>query len=263
MIRLIATDMDGTLLTPANTLPEGLSEVLKALKERGITFVVASGRSITALEKNFRGVEGVTNLICDNGALTILNDRLLSAAYVPRATICKVIDALKGQPDLAVMLCCKNGTYHEPYSQKYTETTARYYVNQVTVPDLKAVEEDCYKITVLDFRGGVERTQPLLREKLGEELTLFVTGTYWTDIMDKGVNKGSALKVFQDKLGVSPEETMAFGDYYNDMPLFERAAFSFAMANAPEDMRKKARFVAPSNAEDGVLRTIRERVLAD
>lgn len=261
MIRLIATDMDGTLLTPENTLPEGFSETLRALKRQGITFVVASGRSLTALEKNFRGIPEVTNLICENGALTILEDRLLSVAYVPHETVCKVVDALSGIPDLAVMLCCKNGTYHEPYSQVFTETTARYYVNQVTVPDLKAVKEDCYKLTVLDFRGGVERTAPLLREKLADELTLFVTGTYWTDIMDKGVNKGSALKVFQEKLGITPEQTMVFGDYYNDVPLFEQAFFSYAMANAPADMGKRARFTAPSNAENGVLRTIWEKVL--
>ena len=77
------------------------------------------------------------------------------------------------------------------------------------------------------------------------------------DCMAKGVNKGKAIETIQDSLGIKPEETMAFGDQLNDIEMLGRAYYSFAVANAREEVRKAARFQADSNENDGVLKILR------
>ena len=75
--------------------------------------------------------------------------------------------------------------------------------------------------------------------------------------MSPTADKGHALRAVQDTLGITAEQTMAFGDYLNDVGMLDAASFSFAMDNAHPDVRAHARFVAPSNNANGVVRTIR------
>ena len=76
--------------------------------------------------------------------------------------------------------------------------------------------------------------------------------------MDKGVNKGLAIKEIQDKLGISYEETMVFGDYLNDLEMMDYAYHSYAMENAHDDLKKVSRYIAKKNTEDGVIEKIKE-----
>ena len=79
--------------------------------------------------------------------------------------------------------------------------------------------------------------------------------------MNAGVDKGNALSFLQQHWNITPEETMAFGDYFNDVPLFKHAYYSFAMENGHPDIRQHARFVAPPNTEYGVIQMIRKYIL--
>jgi hydroxymethylpyrimidine pyrophosphatase-like HAD family hydrolase len=83
-----------------------------------------------------------------------------------------------------------------------------------------------------------------------------VSGEHWVDVMSPTADKGHALRAVQDARGITPEQTMAFGDYFNDVGMLDAAAYSFAMDNAHPDVRAHARFVAPANTENGVVRTI-------
>lgn len=80
----------------------------------------------------------------------------------------------------------------------------------------------------------------------------------WMDCMAQGVNKGQAVKRLQESLEIRPEETMAFGDQLNDIEMLQQAYYSFAVANAREEVRKLARFQADSNKNDGVLKVLKQ-----
>ena len=80
------------------------------------------------------------------------------------------------------------------------------------------------------------------------------------DCMDPSVNKGQAVKCLQESLEFLPEETAAFGDQLNDLEMLERAYYSFAVANAREEVRRAARFQADENVKDGVLKVLRQLV---
>ena len=85
-----------------------------------------------------------------------------------------------------------------------------------------------------------------------------VSSPHWMDIMSEGVNKGVALGQLQRELGVTPEQTVVFGDYLNDLEMLAAAPYSFAMANAHPDVIEVARFLAPANHEHGVVRVIEQ-----
>ncbi len=82
-------------------------------------------------------------------------------------------------------------------------------------------------------------------------------GEHWVDVMKPGVTKGGAMRGVQKKLGITPEECMAFGDYLNDCELLQSVGESYAMENAHPRLKEMARHIAPSNDEDGVMRVIR------
>ena len=79
----------------------------------------------------------------------------------------------------------------------------------------------------------------------------------WMDCMALGINKGNAVKTIQESLDIRPEETMAFGDQLNDLEMLDQAYYSFAVANAREEVRRAARFQADSNVNDGVLKILK------
>ena len=79
--------------------------------------------------------------------------------------------------------------------------------------------------------------------------------------MNRSADKGNALREVQQMLGVTPEETMAFGDNCNDIGMLQRAGESYAVANAHPEVKKTVKYIAPANTEDGVLQTVKERLL--
>ena len=95
-----------------------------------------------------------------------------------------------------------------------------------------------------------------LVEEFKDILQISCAGDMWLDCMAKDVNKGHAVKVIQDSLGIKPEETMAFGDQLNDVEMLKQAYYSFAVANARDEVKKAARFQADSNVNNGVLKIL-------
>ena len=88
-------------------------------------------------------------------------------------------------------------------------------------------------------------------------MNIAVSGKFWLDCTNQGGNKGSALQHFQEEYGITPDETLAFGDNLNDIEMLKRASHSFAVENAREEVKEVANFIAPSYKEDGVLQVLK------
>ncbi len=114
------------------------------------------------------------------------------------------------------------------------------------------------KIAIYDPDDPSKNSYPVLSRILNDQMSLAVSGSLWMDVMNNNIDKGRSLSEIQKDLGISREETMAFGDFYNDLTLLECAQYSYVMENANDDMKKAGKFIAKSNSEYGVTKAITE-----
>ncbi|WP_345800257.1 Cof-type HAD-IIB family hydrolase [Microbacterium sp. AZCO] len=258
-IRLIAVDMDGTLLDGEGHIPDELWPLLDELDERGILFAPASGRQLATLRRSFDHARDDVVYIAENGAYVVRgDDEISSDALDPEfaAGVVRRVRALAERGfDLGLVVCGKRSAYIERVDAAFRAESDRYYAKIEIVDDLLEVDDQVLKLAVYDFRDA-ERSEPEFAD-LRETHQVVVSGHHWIDLMNPGVNKGIALERLQTALGITRAQTAAFGDYLNDLELLDAAAYSFAMANAHPEVLERAAHRAPSNVEQGVLTTIR------
>jgi len=120
----------------------------------------------------------------------------------------------------------------------------------------EVVDDDVLKVAVYDFGSAATTTAPALVH-FRDTHRVVISGEHWIDVMNRSANQGTAVRQLQELLGVTPAQTMVFGDFLNDLEMMDAAQFSFAMANAHPLLRERARYLAPPNSDNGVVRTIR------
>ncbi|MFJ5779185.1 Cof-type HAD-IIB family hydrolase [Streptomyces sp. NPDC093094] len=258
-IRLIVTDMDGTLLDDDKQPPRRLWAVLEQLRERGVLFSPASGRQYATLAREFsRAADGMV-FIAENGTYVVRDGVELSSDTLDPAVVAEVLETVRRLnaqgADVGAVVCGKESAYVERADEPFLAEVRRYYVQNRVVADAAAVADDILKVALFDF-GSVERvTAPALAPFTATHQVV-VSGHHWVDLMNRTANKGAAIRRLQRELGITPAQTMAFGDYLNDLEMLDAAEWSFAMANAHPEVVRRARHLAPANTDDGVLRTI-------
>lgn len=261
MIKLIVTDMDGTLLDENGHLPPGFTEVLDRLVSKNIKLVAASGRPYYTLQTNFGPIGRHLSFICENGALVVDNNKVLYESAIDNNLVTSVIDTAREIEGNVLVLCAANCAYIENCSEEYLAEIRKYYTIVKNVDDLRNVTEDIVKVTICNLNNSLENLNTIFKPKFEERLNVVGSGEIWIDISNKGANKGTALKNLMKTYNVSREETMVLGDYYNDIEMLAQAEYSFVMENAPEDMKQYGKYIAASNVEHGVLRAIIEYAL--
>ena len=258
-IRLIAVDMDGTLLDGDGHIPEELWPLLDELDERGIIFAPASGRQLATLRRSFDHARDDVVYIAENGAYVVRGEDEISSDAMDGGFAASVIERVRSFGDrgfdAGIVVCGKRSAYIERTDASFRAEADKYYAKLEVVEDLLAVDDQILKLAIYDF-GEAENTEPELAD-LRTTHQVVVSGKHWIDVMNADVNKGVALERLQSALGIDRAQTAAFGDYLNDLELLDAAGMSFAMSNAHPDVLARARFHAPSNVELGVLTTIR------
>ncbi|WP_133917631.1 Cof-type HAD-IIB family hydrolase [Streptomyces sp. NBC_00582] len=258
-IRLVVTDMDGTLLDDDKRIPEGLWDTLARLRERGVLFSPASGRQYATLAEEFAEVADGMVFIAENGTYVVRDGRELSSDPLEPGVAARIVGAVRGLAaggvDLGAVVCGKRSAYVERADEAFLAEVRRYYVRCEVVEDLTAVDDEVIKVALFDF-GPVEETTAPALAPFADTHQVVVSGEHWVDVMNRTANKGAALRRLQRELGITPAQTMVFGDYLNDLEMLDAADWSFAMANAHPQVVGRARHLAPSNNDNGVLRTI-------
>ncbi|POX45381.1 Cof-type HAD-IIB family hydrolase [Streptomyces sp. Ru72] len=258
-IRLVVTDMDGTLLDGSGRIPDGLWPLLAELRRRGVLFSPASGRQYATLARQFADADDGMVFVAENGTYVVRDGVELSSDPLDPAVAARAIGVTRRLAadgvDVGAVLCGKNSAYVERPDDAFMAEASRYYALLKPVDDLTTVEDEFLKVALFDF-GAVERTTAPALEPLTATHQVVVSGEHWVDIMNRTANKGAALRRLQRDLGITPAQTLAFGDYLNDLEMLDAAEWSFAMTNAHPDVVRRARYLAPPNTENGVLRTI-------
>lgn len=259
MIKLIASDIDGTLVKDGEHKlnPEFFDVILK-LREKGIQFAAASGRQWASIEAIFEPIKEKVFYLSDNGAYVGCHGRNLFLNPIDHELALELIGEIRKMPDLEVMVGGPDVVYVDTKNQEFVDWIINGYKFQVKqVEDVAKISDQIIKISAYKPHGVQEATKDLV-ERFGNRLKMSVAGDMWMDSMAPGVCKGQAIQVLQDNLDIKPEETMAFGDQMNDIEMLERAYYSFAVANAREEVKRAARFEADSNVNHGVLKVLKQ-----
>lgn len=255
--------MDGTLLDAEGRVPDGLWPLLRIMAERGIAFAPASGRQYATLRDAFDQVSEGMPFIAENGSFVVRDDVELSSTPVDPEIVERVLaaadDATAAGRDVGVVLCARRCGYVSRADDAFMAQVRKYYHSHAVVDDLRAVDDAPIKMALFDFDDAETGIAPALSE-VADTHQVVVSGAHWVDVMQPGVNKGTALRALQSEMGITAAQTAAFGDYLNDLEMLREADLSFAMANAHPDIRAVARFTAPSHTEAGVVAVL-ERLL--
>jgi Cof subfamily protein (haloacid dehalogenase superfamily) len=258
-IRLVVTDMDGTLLDGDGRIPEGLWPLLAELRERGVLFSPASGRQYATLAQQFAEARDGMVFVAENGTYVVRDGVELSSDTLDREVAARVVTTTRRLAvdgvNVGAVLCGKRSAYVERTDDAFLSEVKRYYALLRPVDDLTTVDDEFLKVALHDFGAAERATAPAL-EPLTSTHQVVVSSDHWVDIMNRTANKGAALRRLQRELGITPAQTLVFGDYLNDLEMLDAAEWSFAMTNAHPDVRRRARYLAPPNTENGVLRTI-------
>lgn len=261
--RMVVADLDGTLLDGNAEIPSALWPLLDRMRERGIVFVPASGRQYATVHSMFERADRGMPFIAENGGFVVRNGREIDSTTLDHGFVTQAVQLLRELAtqglDLGFVLCGKKSAYVERHDEAFMAQARIYYVALAVVEDVLNAQDDIMKLAVYDF-GDPERTTipPLSRFRGSHQVVL--SGKHWVDVMPSDVNKGLAVRSLQTELGISHEQTAAFGDYLNDVEMLDAAGLSFAVANAHPDVKAHARAVVPANTEGGVITTM-ERLL--
>ena len=263
-IRMVAVDIDGTFVHSDYTYDiSRFKRILGKMKEAGCNFVVASGNQYYQLRDLFPGYDEEMSFVAENGAFVKDHKELIFAADMPRETVNLVIDICRKYPEIRNVLCgvesayCQRGTV----SQEFFDLTRIYYHRLKWVDDLKEVKDQILKFApTVPAEKTYDYYDMFLEELKGKEEPT-TSGHGSIDLIMPGCHKASGLKRLVQRWRISPEQCAAFGDGGNDIEMLQYCRHSYAMANAPRNVKEAARYVCPSNEEDGVLAALEQLFL--
>lgn len=274
-IRLVALDIDGTLLRDDKTVSPRTQLAIDRARAGGVRLVLVTGRHHPSARRVAADLGGVVPLVLHNGALVVEDGSVLRCRPLPRAAALRAIAAGRAAGAEPVLHCGSGGE-----GWLVVDAAARpsglvgYYLERSraevrVVPDLAAALEAEEPIQIMfgGERTEMEALRPSLGTALGSdariERTVYpATGVMLLDVLHPAVGKAEALGFLQERWGIAASETLAIGDNWNDREMVERAGLGFVMGNADPELLALGLPVLPTNEEDGVARAIEVHVLA-
>ncbi len=262
MVKFIATDLDGTLLSPDKTLPDEIFPLIEQLSDCGILFAPASGRQYANLKKLFLPVWDKLVFICENGALVKYKGQTVYLDPIRDIYLKDALDEIRALPHLYPMLCGTDFAYIENSDMPFFRYAMLAYTNCKKVSDLDEIigKEDICKIAVYDEIAAAENCIKVLPQRL-PELRTILSGYDWCDISAPSANKGEAIKFIRRAFSLNKEECVAFGDHMNDYEMLLECGKSYVTENAYPPLKKIIRRTVPSNREGGVIAKLKEILL--
>lgn len=258
-IKLVVTDMDGTLLNSKHEVSPLFFDLFRQLKEKKILFAAASGRQYNSIVDKLWPIKDDIIIIAENGGFAMHNGTELVSTPLMEGLKNNILESLEAVVQAHAVLCSKNKAYIARASGVIEAKLREYYTEYEILDDLKSFEGEIMKIAVYHNESSEEYIYPAVRH-FEDVLKVKVSGENWVDLSHKDAHKGFALKKIQEQHNIAARETLVFGDYNNDLEMLALADFSFAMANAHPNVLQAANFRTSSNDAYGVERIL-ERLL--
>ena len=269
MYKLIALDMDGTLLNEEKKITERNREAIKKAKELGVYVVLASGRPIDGLLKFLDELD----LLGDNDYVLSYNGCLVQKTK-SRDVVCdvtitgkdlKYLKRLADEAGLNIHAFSKEKGLITPKENTYTSYEAYhngidFYINDFS--DIKD-DEEIIKVMMIDEPEILEEGMKKLPKEIYEKYSVAKSSPFFLEFFNKKANKGEGVKLLAEHLGIKREEIITMGDEMNDFPMIEYAGLGVAMGNACDKIKEIANYITDTNNNDGVGKVIEEFVIKD
>lgn len=249
MIKLIASDLDGTLLqNGAQELTPRAVKLIHEITQKGIHFVAASGRQYDNERRIFDEIKDEISYIAENGSLCIHQGKVISRGIIPDDLARRILDEIKKQPGFEIVVSRQDACYIEDKNPEFVNHIVNIMHNTTKIiDDVRNVKGPILKIAIANMTSQdlIEYLKHL-QEMFASEIKVVTSGHVWIDFIVPDCNKGTALKQLMDLFKVKPEECIAFGDQYNDVEMLELAGTSYAMANSAPGIAEHASCVTNS-----------------
>ncbi len=240
---LVVSDIDGTLLQAGYGIPKENIEAVDRFVERGGLFSVATGRSVDAVRKYCDWINLSAPAILCNGAViydfkterVIYNKTLSSSVRSIVEEICRVF------PELGIEVHTVDGITAVRMNETMFDHTAVEHI-PVVLAELDSVPDGWNKVLFADVEGKIEQVVKFVEQKkktnpLYNQFTFVMTSKRYFELIPSDVGQGDGLRKLANLMGIPMENTVAIGDYYNDLPLFEAAGYRATVADAPDEIK--------------------------
>lgn len=266
MYKLVALDMDGTLLDENKTITNENINAIKKAKEKGTTVVIATGRPKAGVIKYCEDLKGNGDeyLINFNGAVVINynTNEIISETLLE-------IEDLKYLYDLSIKYNVNIHAFDQyqklitPKNSKYTEVEATLNQIETHIVDFNKVNDRIIKVMFIDEPDYLQSVIDKLPHEIYDKYTVVRSAPFFLEFLNKEVDKWNAVLALGNHLGIKKEEIICMGDAGNDLGMVEKAGLGIAMENAFPEVKKAAKFITKSNNESGVAYAITKFILQD
>lgn len=258
-IKLIATDMDGTLLNSNHEVSQHFLNLFKSLMQHDIIFVAASGRPHYSIVEKLNHIKNDITIVAENGGIVIKDETVLLSTPIKKDKLSLIVSKFDELSEINAVFCTQSKAYFKINDANLLKTLTEFYPQYKKINTTDDIEEEIIKIALYDRSCSETHIYPHFKN-FNTFYDVRVSSKNWVDISDHLANKGQAIKMLQNLHKISPDETLTFGDYNNDIEMLKQSTYSFAMKNAHQNVKDISNFSTKSNDEFGV-EFILEKVL--
>lgn len=257
MIKLVASDIDGTLIPEGQTeLNPEIYQIIRKLKQKGVLFVVASGRQLDSQKLLFAPVADDISYISENGAICTHAGVQHVISEFDRDFAMRIIEEVEKRPNCKLAISTPSTQYIKSNDDEFFDHMSNHLKYNITAIDsFQDITEPIVKIAFLDS-VTTQESYKHFQTLFGDEIKIANAGNLWIDFIPFHSNKGTALKFLLEKLNLTPSEAVSFGDQQNDLEMLEFTGVSYAMAHAKPEIKAHA-----TNTTDSVEKTLCELFL--
>lgn len=258
LIRLIASDMDGTLLDEHSEVPPETYDLILALREKGVHFAASSGRRFDRLCQFFAPVRGKMDFVAANGAQVYVDGELVDREVFSHLGIRRLAKTVGKFESLHMALFDDEKSFLLDDEDKFVREIDKDLPNAERIWYLPGPEVSILKISIYCEDGHVMDYAYALSRELGDEFLFAPSGTHWIDALQRGVNKATGIEQVMAHHGITRDEVMAFGDSMNDYEIIRFVGTGCAMANGRPALKAVANRVIGYNYDQAVQGEMRK-----
>lgn len=254
-VKLVACDMDGTLLDENSHLPSETFDLVKRLNDKGVHVAAASGRRFDTLQEFFAPVAHLIDFVASNGAQVVVGGTLVDREVFSYAALKRLLAVVRSFDCLEMVVYDRTNSYLLGEPDRFIKEFDKDLPNPIRVDDLPAPGVSIVKASVFCSESVMDMAYVLTRE-LESDFVFAPSGNVWIDVMQQGVSKATGIEQVMAVHDVKPAQLMAFGDSMNDYEILRMAGHSRAMENGRYAVKQISKKVIGSNKEHAVQKEL-------